>query len=173
MGQMTQQFPIPSPPFEAGPISSVWPAIVIYFLPALAIFYVVLSCLWLVPDTLFGMYGNHDGQWASWNVRGILEWGRFLDFSPFSPLVGTGSLFLPNLPWLNPGALALAIPAPLAVWHLLSMLVYLAELSDRSTCFIAISNFRGHNRSSQPFSTSGSLSFPAGRRRSHGLRSRP
>jgi hypothetical protein len=75
------------------------------------------------------MYGNHDGHWASWNARGILEWSRFLDFSPFSPFVGTGSLFAPNLPWLNPGALALAIPAPLPVRHLVSMLVYLTELS--------------------------------------------
>ncbi len=76
-----------------------------------------------------GMYGNHDGHWASWSARGILEWGGFLDFSPVSPLTGTGSPFLPNLPWLNPGSLALAIPAPLPVQHLASMLIYLAELS--------------------------------------------
>jgi len=103
--------------------------LVTYVLPALAVFYVVLSGLWLVPDSFGGMYGNHDGHWASWYTRGILEWSGFLDFSPFSPLVGTGSLFAPNLPWLNPGALALAIPAPLPIKHLASMLVYLAELS--------------------------------------------
>jgi hypothetical protein len=34
-----------------------------------------------------------------------------------------------NLPWLNPGSLALAMPAPLPLQHLVSMLVYLAELS--------------------------------------------
>jgi hypothetical protein len=100
-----------------------------YVLPGLAVFYVVLSGLWLVPDNFNGMYGNHDGHWASWSARGILEWSRFLDFSPVSPLSGTGSPFLPNLPWLNPGALALAIPGPLPERHLLSMLVYLAELS--------------------------------------------
>jgi hypothetical protein len=100
-----------------------------YVLPALALLYVVLSGLWLVPDDYAGMYGNHDGHWASWSARGVLEWSGFLDFSPFSPLVGTGSLFAPNLPWLNPGALALAIPAPLPLRHLVSMLVYLAELS--------------------------------------------
>jgi hypothetical protein len=100
-----------------------------YVLPAVAVFYVILSGLWLVPDSLAGMYGNHDGHWASWSARGILEWGGFLDFSPFSPLVGTGSLFAPNLPWLNPGALALAIPASLPLRHLASMLVYLVELS--------------------------------------------
>ena len=85
-------------------------AVLTYVLPSLAVFYVVLSGLWLVPDSFGGMYGNHDGHGMSWNTRGILEWGGFLDFSPFSPLVGTGSLFAPYLPWLNPGALALAIP---------------------------------------------------------------
>jgi hypothetical protein len=100
-----------------------------YILPGLIVFYVVLAGLWLVPDGYIGMYGNYDGHWASWNARGILEWGRVLDFSPFSPFVGTGSLFLPNLPWLNPGALALAIPAPLPLRHLASMLVYFAELT--------------------------------------------
>src|SRR5262245_16236817 len=104
-------------------------ALLIYILPSLLVFYVILSALWLVPDSFAGMYGNHDGHWASWSGRGILEWSGFLDFSPFSPLVGTGSLFAPNLPWLNPGALALAIPAPLPVRHLVSMLIYLAELS--------------------------------------------
>jgi hypothetical protein len=55
--------------------------------------------------------------------------GVGLDFSPFSPLVGTGSLFAPNLPWLNPGALALALPVPLPIRHLVSMLVYFTEVS--------------------------------------------
>ena len=100
-----------------------------YVLPGLAVLYVVVCGLWFVPDRLAGMYGNVDGHWASWSARGVLEWSGFLDFSPFSPLVGTGSLFAPNLPWLNPGALALAIPASLPVRHLASMLVYLVELS--------------------------------------------
>jgi hypothetical protein len=100
-----------------------------YVVPALVVFYAIFSGLWLVSDIEVGMYGNHDGHWLSWNTRGILEWSGFLDFSPFSPLVGTGSLFAPYLPWLNPGAVALAIPAPLPLRHLASMLVYLAELS--------------------------------------------
>jgi hypothetical protein len=100
-----------------------------YVLPALFVFYVILSGLWRMPDSFIGMYGNFDGHWMSWSIRGILEWSGFFDFSPFSPLVGTGSLFAPFLPWLNPGALALAIPAPLPVRHLASMLVYLLELS--------------------------------------------
>ena len=104
-------------------------AVLTYILPALAVLYVVVAGLWFVPDSFAGMYGNFDGHWVSWSARGILEWSGFLDFSPFSPLTGTGSPFLPNLPWLNPGALALAIPAPLPLRHLTSMLVYLAELS--------------------------------------------
>jgi hypothetical protein len=106
--------------------------LLVYVVPGLAVLYVALSGLWLVPDGsvgLVGMYGNHDGHWASWNARGMLTWGEFLDFSPLSPLTGLGSPFLPNLPWLNPGSLALALPVPLPVRHLASMLVYLAELS--------------------------------------------
>jgi hypothetical protein len=100
----------------------------VYVGPALVVFYVILSGLWLVSDSEVGMYGNHDGHWLSWNTRGVLEWSEFFDFSPFSPLVGTGSLFAPYLPWLNPGALALAVPASLPFRHLASMLVYLGEL---------------------------------------------
>jgi hypothetical protein len=101
----------------------------IYVLPSLALFYIVFAGLLRAPDSLAGMYGNFDGHWASWNTRGILEWSAFLDFSPFSPLVGTGSVFAPNLPWLNPAALALGISASLPVRHLVSMLIYLTELS--------------------------------------------
>jgi hypothetical protein len=100
-----------------------------YILPSLAILYVVLSALWLVPDSFAGMYGNRDGHWASWAARAILEWSGPFDFSPFSPVMGTGSTFVPNLPWLNPGALALALPVSLPVRHFASMLVYLVELS--------------------------------------------
>ena len=100
-----------------------------YILPSLVVFLVILAGLWLLPDNYAGMYANYDGHWASWSARGILDWSGFLDFSPFSPLVGTGSLFAPNLPWFNPGALVLAMPASLPVRHLASMLVYLAELS--------------------------------------------
>ena len=47
-----------------------------YVLPGLAVFYVVLSGLWLLSDGYAGMYGNHDGHWASWTARGILGWRR-------------------------------------------------------------------------------------------------
>ena len=121
--------PLPATPtLPRSEAAKILRVVLTYILPSLAVFYVVLSGLWLIPDGFAGMYGNHDGHWASWSARGILEWGGFLDFSPFSPLVGTGSLFAPSLPWFNPGALALAIPATLPVRHLASMLVYLTEL---------------------------------------------
>jgi hypothetical protein len=123
MQSVTDDQTLPSP---ANAKLRVW---LTYILPGLAVFYVVLSGLWLVPDGYAGMYGNFDGHWSSWNARGILQWSGFLDFSPFSPFIGTGSLFAPFLPWLNPGALVLGIPGPLPLRHLASMLIYLTELS--------------------------------------------
>jgi hypothetical protein len=114
---------------SSSPASTKPGVLVTYVLPALAVFYVVLAGLWLVPDGYAGMYGNFDGHWTSWNARGILKWSTFLDFSPFSPFVGTGSLFAPFLPWLNPGALVLGLPGPVPLRHLASMLVYLSEVS--------------------------------------------
>jgi hypothetical protein len=100
-----------------------------YVLPIAITGSVILCGLWIVPDSLYGMYGNIDGKWGSWNARSILDWSTFLDFGPYAPLTGTGSLLLPNLPWLNPGALALAIPAEIEYKHLFSYLVYLIELT--------------------------------------------
>ena len=100
-----------------------------YILPLFVVGGLIFCGLWIVPDGLFGMYGNVDGKWMSWNHRKILEWSSFLDFGPYSPLSGGGSLFLPNLPWLNPGALVLGIPAPIEYKYLFSYLVYLTELT--------------------------------------------
>ena len=100
-----------------------------YILPLAITGYVILCGLWIVPDHLFGMYGNIDGKWGAWNARSILDWSSFLNFSPYSPLTGTGTLFLPNLPWLNPGALALGIPAAIEYKYLFSYLIYLIELT--------------------------------------------
>jgi hypothetical protein len=103
--------------------------LMIYILPTAITGAVILCGLWIVSDTLFGMYGNVDGKWGSWNARSILEWSTFLDFGPYTPLAGTGSMLLPNLPWLNPGALALSIATALEYQHLFSYLVYLIELT--------------------------------------------
>ena len=106
-----------------------------YVVPLIVVGGLILCGLWIVPDILFGMYGNVDGKWMSWNHRCIMEWSSFLNFGPYSPFSGTGSLFLPNLPWLNPGALALGIPAPIEYKHLFSYFVYLTELT-LSTYFL-------------------------------------
>ena len=60
-----------------------------------------------VPSAI---YRPIDGDWAKWNVEAILHFGNVFDLSPYSMLAGMGSMYFPNLPWLNPGALALALP---------------------------------------------------------------
>ena len=35
-----------------------------YILPLAITGYVILCGLWIVPDYLFGMYGNIDGKWG-------------------------------------------------------------------------------------------------------------
>jgi len=56
------------------------------------------------------LYTPIDGQWAKWNVEAILQFGKVFDLSAHSMLAGMGSMYFPNLPWLNPGALVLALP---------------------------------------------------------------
>ncbi len=70
------------------------------------------------------MYQGQDGLWASWNAQATLNYGKFLDLSPYNIFSGTGSMFLPNLPWVNPGALALGLPFKQSVVYVLSYLVY-------------------------------------------------
>ncbi len=103
-------------------------AIAVYVAPAVLLLAVIAWGLWHTPNELWGMYANQDGMWAVWNARGILEWGRFLDLSPFNPLSGMGSLFLPNLPWLNPAAAVLALPLPRDLTYLISYLLYGIEI---------------------------------------------
>src|SRR5262245_6002392 len=65
---------------------------------------VVISRLQLALDT--AIYGD----WAKWNAEAIFHFGKVFDLGPYSMLAGMGSMYFPNLPWLNPGALALALP---------------------------------------------------------------
>jgi len=102
--------------------------VLVYAVPAVLLYAVVAWALWHTPNSHHGMYANQDGDWAAWNAEGILQWGRFLDLSPFNPLSGFGSMFLPNLPWLNPAALALALPAGSDVRYLASYTIYYFEL---------------------------------------------
>jgi len=79
-----------------------------------------------VPLTL---YTPVDGDWAKWNVEAILHFGKVFDLSPYSMLAGMGSMYFPNLPWLNPGALALALPFSAHATSIASYAVYAAEVA--------------------------------------------
>src|SRR5215467_447119 len=75
------------------------------------------------------LYTPMDGEWAKWNVEAILHYGKIFDLSPYSMLAGMGSMYFPNLPWLNPGALALGLPLDEQTKNIVSYAVYAAELA--------------------------------------------
>ena len=75
------------------------------------------------------LYTPIDGEWAKWNVEAILHFGKVFDLSPYSMLAGMGSMYFPNLPWLNPGALALALPLDDHTKNIVSYAIYAAELA--------------------------------------------
>jgi len=75
------------------------------------------------------LYTPVDGEWAKWNVEAILKFGKIFDLSPYSMLAGMGSMYFPNLPWLNPGALALGLPLDEQTKNIVSYAVYAAELA--------------------------------------------
>src|SRR5262249_34103137 len=75
------------------------------------------------------LYVPIDGEWARWNVEATLQFGKVFDLSPYSVLAGMGSMYFPNLPWLNPGALALGLPFGDRVTTIVSYMVYAAELA--------------------------------------------
>src|SRR5262245_38292033 len=75
------------------------------------------------------LYARVDGEWAKWNAEAILHFAKPFDLSPYSLLAGAGSIYLPNLPWLNPGALALALPLADHAKDIVSYTVYGAELA--------------------------------------------
>jgi hypothetical protein len=77
----------------------------------------------------FALYGPIDGDWAKWNAEAILHFSKIFDLSPYNMLAGMGSMYLPNLPWLNPGALALALPLSGNAQNIASYAVYAAELA--------------------------------------------
>src|SRR5437016_10719500 len=96
-----------------------------------ALSWTVLAVLMIVGMNRlpFGLYGPVDGDWAKWNVEAILHFSKMFDLSPYNMLAGMGSTYLPNLPWLNPGALALALPLGDNEKNIASYAVYGAELA--------------------------------------------
>lgn len=82
-----------------------------------------------LPESIWGVYSLVDGRWAAWNTEFILRWAKFLDLSPFNIFSGMGSMFLPNLPWLNPGAWPLAWPLARMERFAVSYTIYLIEIA--------------------------------------------
>ena len=75
------------------------------------------------------LYVPIDGEWARWNVEATLQFGKIFDLSPYAVLAGMGSMYFPNLPWLNPGALMLGLPLGDHARAILSYAVYAVELA--------------------------------------------
>jgi hypothetical protein len=75
------------------------------------------------------LYTPIDGAWAKWNAEAIFRFAKVFDLSPYSMLAGMGSMYFPNLPWLNPGALALALPLEDSAKNIVSYAIYAAELA--------------------------------------------
>jgi hypothetical protein len=75
------------------------------------------------------LYTSIDGDWAKWNAEAIFQFAKVFDLSPHSMLAGMGSMYFPNLPWLNPGALALALPIEDRAKDVVSYAIYAAELA--------------------------------------------
>src|SRR3981081_2681020 len=74
------------------------------------------------------LYVPIDGEWARWNVEATLQFGKIFDLSPYAVLAGMGSMYFPNLPWLNPGALMLALPLGDQAKNIASYAMYAAAL---------------------------------------------
>jgi hypothetical protein len=80
-----------------------------------------------IPNQIIGGgYSNTDGEWLRWNGEAILSLGYPFDYSPFNAFAGMGSIYLPNLPWFSPGALALSLPFSQMTVMGLSYLTYMA-----------------------------------------------
>jgi hypothetical protein len=75
------------------------------------------------------LYPPIDGEWAKWNAEAIFRFANVFDLSPYSMLAGMGSMYFPNLPWLNPGALALGLPIEDSAKNIVSYAIYAAELA--------------------------------------------
>jgi hypothetical protein len=75
------------------------------------------------------IYTPIDGEWAKWNAEAMFRFANVFDLSPHSMLAGMGSMYFPNLPWLNPGALALALPIEDSAKKIVTYAVYAAELA--------------------------------------------
>lgn len=81
-----------------------------------------------LPNGIWGLHTLTDGALAAWNSTSIFLWSEPFDPSPQNFLQGLGSLYIPNTPWLNPGALALSLPLEPHWQYYFSYGVYFLEL---------------------------------------------
>jgi len=82
---------------------------------------------YLWPNGIWGIYSLTDGALAAWNSSSIFAWSQPFDPSPYNFFQGLGSQYIPNTPWLNPGALALSIPGDVHFRYYLSYAIYFIE----------------------------------------------
>jgi len=92
-------------------------------------FFCVYTLFHTFNNTTRGIYSQTDGEWAAWNAKFIAEFSGFLSFSPFNFFSGMGSIYLPNLPWLNPGDWPLMLSVSSRIAYAASYIVYGAELA--------------------------------------------
>ena len=115
----------------AGPVNKATPIKTYAHALPYVLSWSVLALLTIVGMTRLptALYTPIDGDWAKWNVEAIFHFGKVFDLSPHSMLAGMGSTYFPNLPWLNPGALALALPIEDSAKDIVSYAIYAAELA--------------------------------------------
>ena len=82
----------------------------------------------LSPNGIWGLYTLSDGALAAWNSESIFQWSAPFDPSPYNFLQGLGSLYIPNTPWTNPGALVMSLPTDVPTRYYLSYSIYFLEL---------------------------------------------
>jgi hypothetical protein len=102
----------------------------IFYASVTAVAILVFASLWVFEPSSINnsFYSNFDGEFAAWYQGQTLRFGSFLDPSPFNIFGGTGSSFLPNLPWLNPGAWPLVLPIGETNRFALSYAIYIIEV---------------------------------------------
>jgi hypothetical protein len=95
--------------------------------PALALLALAATGWHFWPNGIRGVYSLTDGALAAWNSASMFAWSQPFDPSPFNVFQGTGSQYIPNTPWLNPGALALSLPGDIQVRYQASYAIYFIE----------------------------------------------
>jgi len=103
---------------------------------AVSLFYTLTLLGWhLMPNGIWGLYSLTDGAWLAWLATSIQTWSAAFDLAPYNIMQGLGSLYPPDTPWLNPGALVLALPGEIWFRYYLSYSIYFLELIAATIVF--------------------------------------